>query len=60
MVLSPPLLPQTYHSLRFNCTGNENFERSWRFRSLKRLKDLYVKEVTSYLASYMEGKFGGI
>ena len=60
MVPSPPLLPQTYHTLRFDCTGNENFERNWRFRTLEKLRGLYVKEVTSYLASYMEGKFGGI
>ena len=49
MVLSPPLLPQTYHSLRFDCIGNENFERNWRFRTLERLKGLYVKEVTLLL-----------
>ena len=56
VVPSSPLVPQTYHSLRFNCTGDENFEHSWRIRKLKGLKDLYVKGVTTYSASYMEGK----
>ena len=60
MVPSPPSSPQPYHSLRLNLIGNEDFERSWRFRDLKRLKGLYVKEMTSYLAPYMEGKSGGI
>ena len=60
MVPSPPLLPQTYHTLRFDCADKENFERSWRFKTFERLKGLYVKKVTSYLASYMEGRFGGI
>ena len=60
MVPSSLLLPQTYHILRFNCADKENFERSWRFKTLERLKGLYVKEVTSCLASYMEGRFGDI
>ena len=60
MVPSPPLLPQTYHTLRFDCADRENFERSWRFKTLERLKGLYVKEVTSCLAFYMGGKFSGI
>ena len=60
MVPSPPLLTQTCHTLKFDCADKENFERSWRFGTLERLKGLYVKEATSYLASYMEGKFGGI
>ena len=60
MVPSPPSPPQSYHSLRLNHTGSEDFERSRRFRDLKRLRGLYIKEMTSYLASYMEGKSGGI
>ena len=60
MVPLSPLLPQTYHTLKFDYADKENFKRSWRFRTLERLKGLYVKKVTSYLASYMEGKFGGI
>ena len=60
MVPSPPLLPQAYHTLRFGCVDKENFERSWKFKALERLKGLYVKEVSFCLASYMEGKFSGI
>ena len=60
MVPSPPFLPQTYHTLRFDCADKENFERSLRFMALERLKGLYAKEVPSCLASYMEGKFSGI
>ena len=60
MVSLPPFLPQTYHTIRFECADKENFERSWRFKTLERLKGLYVKEVPSCLASYMEGKFSGI
>ena len=43
-------------TLRFNCTGNENLKHSRRIRNLKGLKGLYVKGVTSYPASYIEGK----
>ena len=57
---SPPLLLQTYHTLKIDYAGKENFECSWRFRTLERLKGLCVKEVTSCLASYTEGKSGGI
>ena len=60
MVSSPPFLPQTYHTIRFDCADKENFERSLRFKALERLKGLYAKEVPSHLASYMEGKFSGI
>ena len=60
MVPSPPLLPQTYHTLKFDYVDKENFECSWRFRTLERLKGLCVEEVTSCLASYTEGKTGGI
>ena len=60
MVPSLPLLPQTYHTLEFDCADKENFEHNWRFETLKRLKGLYLKEVTSCLVSYMEGKFRGI
>ena len=60
MVPSLPSSPQPYHSLRLNPTGSEDFEHSRWFRNLKRLRGLYVKEMTSYLASYMEGKSGGI
>ena len=60
MVPSPPSSPQSRHSLRLNPTGSEDFERSRWFGNLKKLRGLYVKEMTSYLASYMEGKFGGI
>ena len=60
MVPSPPLLPQTYHALRFDCADKENFERSLRFKALERLKGHYAKEVLSCLTSYMEGKFSGI
>ena len=60
MVPSPPLLPQTYHTLRFDCADKENFEHSLRFKTLERLRGLYAKEVPSCLASYMESKFSGI
>ena len=60
MVPSPRLLPQTYHTLRFDCADKENFERSLRFKALERLKGHYAKEVLSCFASYMEGKFNGI
>ena len=60
MVSLPPFLPQTYHTIRFDCADKENFERSLRFKALERLKGLYAKEVPSHLASYMEGKFNGI
>ena len=60
VVPSPPSSPQPYHSLRLNPTSSEDFERSRWLRNLKRLRGLYVKEMTSYLASFMEGKFGGI
>ena len=60
MVPSPPLSPQTYHTLRFDYADKENLERILRFKALERLKGLYVKEVPSCLASYMEGKFSGI
>ena len=60
MVPSPPLLPQTYHTLGFDCADKENYERNWRFKTLEKLKGLYLKEITSCLTSYMEGKFSGI
>ena len=60
MVPSPPLLPQTYHALRFDCVDKENFECSLRFKALERIKVLYAKGIPSRLASYMEGKFSGI
>ena len=60
MVPSSPFLPPTYHTLRFDCADKENFERGLRCKALERLKGLYVKEVPSCLASYMEGKFSGI
>ena len=60
MIFSSPLLPQTCHTISFNCADKENFERSLRFKALERLKGLYAKEVSSCLASYMEGKFSGI
>ena len=60
MVPSSPLLPQTYHTLGFDCADKENFERSLRFKALERLEGLYAKEVSSYLVSYMEGRFNGI
>ena len=60
MVSSPPFLPQTYHTIRFDCADKENFECSLRFKALERLKGHYAKEVLSCFASYMEGKFNGI
>ena len=60
MVSSPPFLPQTYHTIRFDCADKENFEHSLRFKALERIKGLYVKGIPSRLASYMEGKFSGI
>ena len=60
MVPSPPLLPQAYHTLRFDCADREKFEHSLRFKALEMLKGHYAKEVLSCLASYMEGKFSGI
>ena len=43
-------------TLRFNCTSSENLKHNWRIRNLKGVKDLYVKRVTSYPASYIEGR----
>ena len=43
-----------------NPTSSEDFKHNWWFSNVKRLRGLYVKEMTSYLASYMEGKSGGI
>ena len=60
MVSSPPLLPQTCHTISFDCADKENFEHSLRFKALERLKGLYAKGISSRLASYMEGKFSGI
>ena len=52
VVPSLPFVPQT-----FDCTREEDLEHSWRIRNLKGLKDLHVKGVTPYPASYMEGKW---
>ena len=44
-------------TLRFDCAGDEDLEHSWRIKNLKGLKDLHVKGVTPYPASYIEGKW---
>ena len=60
MVPSFLLLSQTYHNSRCKLAGKGNSGGGYEFQTLKGLKGLCVRKVTSCLSPYMKDETGGI